>query len=126
MKERDFWNLFKRNISFDMMVRLETSTMSGLPDVLIQNKGRTMFVELKIARGNQIKFTKYQPAFIHNYRRAGGVVGIVVRKDDTIKVWNGEYIDEVRHNGWNCPHTCMVSSIPFNWGEIKRSLLNMG
>jgi hypothetical protein len=62
--ESKFYKEIKTNINEISWIRLENSILLGTPDLLGYNDNSTFFtVELKVARGNKIKFSPHQLAF---------------------------------------------------------------
>ena len=54
----------KKNITSISWIRLENLSSSGTPDLLGYNNSGTFFtVELKVTKGNKIKFSPHQIAF---------------------------------------------------------------
>ena len=59
--ESKFYKEIKTNINEISWIRLENSILLGTPDLLGYNDNSTFFtVELKVARGNKIKFSPHQ------------------------------------------------------------------
>jgi hypothetical protein len=62
--ESKFWLEVKKNIKEISFTRLESWASAGVPDLLCCNKnGKFFTVELKVTKGNFIKFSPHQIAF---------------------------------------------------------------
>ena len=54
------------------MMRLETTTINGVPDVFCCIKGKSFFVELKANDDKKLNLSKYQILWQIDYLKAGG------------------------------------------------------
>ena len=62
--ERKLYQKLKRCCNKISWIRLENLTLSGTPDLLGYNNSGTFFtVELKVCKGNKIRFSPHQIAF---------------------------------------------------------------
>jgi hypothetical protein len=62
--ERKFWLEVKKNTPEITWTRLENLALPGVPDLLGYNKHQHFFtVELKVSKGNKIRFSPHQIAF---------------------------------------------------------------
>ena len=62
--EAKFYREIKKNIPNISWIRLENLSLSGTPDLLgYNNSGHFFTVELKVTKGNKIKFSPHQIAF---------------------------------------------------------------
>ena len=62
--ERKLYQKLKRSCNKISWIRLENLTLSGTPDLLGYNtSGHFFTVELKVTKGNKIKFSPHQIAF---------------------------------------------------------------
>ena len=62
--ESKFWLEVKKNIKEISFTRLESWASAGAPDLLCCNKnGKFFTVELKVSKGNSIRFSPHQIAF---------------------------------------------------------------
>ena len=62
--ERKFYNEIKKSIPQISWIRLENNSLHGTPDLLGYNNSGTFFtVELKVTKGNKIRFSPHQIAF---------------------------------------------------------------
>ena len=62
--ERKLYQKIKKNIKSISWIRLENLSSSGTPDLLGYNNSGTFFtVELKVTKGNKVRFSPHQIAF---------------------------------------------------------------
>ena len=62
--ETKFWHELKRNTNKISWTRLENKALFGTPDLLGYNDSGTFFtVELKVTKGNKIRFSPHQISF---------------------------------------------------------------
>ena len=62
--ERKFYEKIKKSIPQISWIRLENNSLLGTPDLLAcNNSGHFFTVELKVTKGNKIKFSPHQIAF---------------------------------------------------------------
>ena len=62
--EAKFYQEIKKNIPNISWIRLENLSLSGTPDLLgYNNSGHFFTVELKVTKGNKIRFSPHQIAF---------------------------------------------------------------
>ena len=62
--EAKFYQQIKRNFKEFSLIRIENNSLLGTPDLLVcNNSGHFCTVELKVTKGNKIKFSPHQIAF---------------------------------------------------------------
>ena len=62
--EAKFYQQIKRNFKKFSLIRLENSSLLGTPDLLVCNTfGHFCTLELKVTKGNKIRFSPHQIAF---------------------------------------------------------------
>ena len=62
--ERKLYQKLKKNITSISWIRLENLSLSGTPDVLgYNNSGHFFTIELKVTKGNKIRFSPHQISF---------------------------------------------------------------
>ena len=62
--EAKFYREIKKSIPNISWIRLENLSLSGTPDLLVyNNSGHFCTIELKVTKGNKIKFSPHQIAF---------------------------------------------------------------
>ena len=130
--EKTFWSLFKSHIPDGCDIqRIETgSTGRGIPDVNICYRGHECWVELKIIKGKQVGLMPEQVAWHYRRTRAGGSTFVVARdkydgprkgKGDTIHIWPGKDIVQLKEIGITCPGH--IFHAPFKWDLIMGVLI---
>ena len=66
--ERKLYQKVKKNIPSISWIRIENLSLSGNPDLLGSNtSGHFFTVELKVCKGNQIRFSPHQIAFHYRH-----------------------------------------------------------
>jgi hypothetical protein len=62
--EAKFYKQIKRNFKSLSLIRIENSSLLGTPDLLVCNtSGHFCTLELKVTKGNKIRFSPHQIAF---------------------------------------------------------------
>ena len=62
--EAKFYQQIKKNFKSFSLIRLENSSLLGTPDLLVCNtSGNFCTLELKVTKGNKIRFSPHQIAF---------------------------------------------------------------
>ena len=62
--ERKLYQKVKKSFSNFSLIRLENHSLHGTPDLLVSNaRGHFFTIELKVTKGNKIKFSPHQIAF---------------------------------------------------------------
>ena len=62
--EAKFYKQIKRNFKELSLIRIENNSLLGTPDLLVYNNfGHFCTIELKVTKGNKIKFSPHQIAF---------------------------------------------------------------
>ena len=62
--EAKFYQQIKRNFKEFSLIRIENNSLLGTPDLLVCNtSGHFCTVELKVTKGNKIRFSPHQIAF---------------------------------------------------------------
>ena len=62
--ERKLYQKIKKSFSNFSLIRLENNSLHGTPDLLVSNaRGHFFTIELKVTRGNKVKFSPHQIAF---------------------------------------------------------------
>ena len=93
--ERKLWLDLKKNTPTICWNRIENLAVPGLPDVLGYNKHQHFFtVELKVTRGNKIRFSPHQIAFhVQHPKNTFILVKSLVSRD--WKLYEGKRIREL-------------------------------
>lgn len=71
------------------MCRIENSAGSGVCDVSACRRGREVWIELKVFKGNKIWFRKSQPSWIARRTSHGGRIFVLARKRDDLLLYRG-------------------------------------
>lgn len=127
--ESSLWDLMKAGAQKNgaHAQRIESpSTGMGIPDVNCTYNGVDFWAELKVVKGNQIKFQPGQPGWLQKRWAAQGLCWIVARKtlgdSDTIYVWPGRDAVELSKKGLKLePHFTATKKRyrgSFAWGMI--------
>ena len=98
--ESKFYKEIKTNINEISWIRLENSILLGTPDLLGYNDNSTFFtVELKVARGNKIKFSPHQLAF-HFKHPKNTFICVKGQGSRSLKLFEGSKIHELLNVGY--------------------------
>ena len=116
--ESKFWQEVKKNISGISFTRLESWASAGVPDLLCYNKnGKFFTIELKVTKGNSIRFSPHQIAFHvrhpHNSFILKKALGPL-----SIKLYEGSKILEL-HERVPC------TAIAEGWTKVQENLVNV-
>ena len=102
--EAKFYQQIKRNFKEFSLIRLENSSLLGTPDLLVyNNNGHFCTVELKVTKGNSIRFSPHQIAFHtrHNQNTfiLAKTLGPCSSKSSPISMYRGSRIRELVTSG---------------------------
>ena len=68
--ERKLYQKIKKHFSDFSLIRLENHSLHGTPDLLVSNaRGHFFTIELKVTKGNKVKFSPHQIAFHKKHPR---------------------------------------------------------
>ena len=128
MRESAFWGLIKAAMHRVCPVgmhfsRIENISGSGVPDVNMCKDGREMWIELKIARGNQVLFQPSQLAWITQHVACGGNVFVLVRKNNEMRLYLGADAVHLAKKLDVAP--VFVTQKPFRWRELIDLLVEL-
>jgi hypothetical protein len=105
--ERKLYQKIKKNITSISWIRLENLSSSGTPDLLGYNNSGTFFtVELKVTKGNKIKFSPHQIAF-HVKHPNNTFICIQHLGSGTVKLFRGSRIKELVACGFKLDACCL-------------------
>jgi hypothetical protein len=97
--EAKFYQQIKRNFKEFSLIRLENSSLLGTPDLLVyNNNGHFCTVELKVTKGNSIRFSPHQIAFHTRHNQNTFIivkVGPCSSKSSSISMYRGSRIREL-------------------------------
>jgi len=105
--ERKFYNKIKKSIPQISWIRLENNSLHGTPDLLGCNTFGTFFtVELKVTKGNKVRFSPHQIAF-HKRHPHNTFICIEHLGSGTVKLFRGSQILELEACGLELEACCL-------------------
>ena len=112
--ESKFYNELKRNTPQITWTRIENTSVAGTPDLLGYNANQHFFtVELKVAKGNKVKFSPHQIAF-HKYHPKKTFILVRALGPRSLKLVPGSMIHEL----WSVGHGAWSST---TWIDIQKT-----
>ena len=121
--ETKFWNEIKafniKNNCKLSFTRLENSAAHGTPDLLVYNSFSNFFtVELKVTRGNKIRFSPHQIAF--HIKHPNNTFILVSRLSDrgsklSVHLYKGESISQLAACGLELDACCLGLDASINY-----------
>ena len=94
-QERKFYEKIKKSIPQISWIRLENNSLLGTPDLLAYNTSGVFFtVELKVTKGNKVRFSPHQIAF-HVKHPNNTFICIEHLGSGTVKLFRGSQILEL-------------------------------
>ena len=98
--ERKFYEKIKKSIPQISWIRLENNSLLGTPDLLACNtSGHFFTVELKVCKGNKIRFSPHQIAF-HIKHPHNTFIMVEHLGPGTVKLFRGSRIMELEACGF--------------------------
>ena len=102
--EAKFYQNVKQNFKSFSLIRLENISLLGTPDLLVCNtSGHFCTLELKVTKGNKIRFSPHQIAFHikhpHNTFIMVKALGPLPSKTSPISMYHGSRIEELVTQG---------------------------
>jgi len=105
--ERKLYEKIKKSISQISWIRLENLSLSGTPDLLgYNNSGHFFTIELKVTKGNKIRFSPHQIAF-HIRHPNNTFICIEHLGSGTVKLFRGSRIKELVACGFKLEACCL-------------------
>ena len=105
--ERKLYQKIKKNITTISWIRLENLSLSGTPDLLGYNNSGVFFtVELKVTKGNKVRFSPHQIAF-HVKHPNNTFICIEHLGSGTVKLFRGSQILELEACGLELEACCL-------------------
>ena len=104
--EAKFYQQIKRNFKQFSLIRLENSSLLGTPDLLVYNtSGHFLTIELKVSRGNTLKFSSHQIAFHSRHKKNTFIMAKALgpRAVNTYSLYRGSRIRELAASGLRLP-----------------------
>ena len=98
--EAKFYREIKKNIPNISWIRLENLSLSGTPDLLgYNNSGHFFTVELKVTKGNKLRFSPHQIAFHKRHPENTFIMvkalGPLPKKTASVFLFRGSRISEL-------------------------------
>ena len=105
--ERKFYEKIKKNITSISWIRLENNSLLGTPDLLGYNNSGVFFtVELKVCKGNKIRFSPHQISF-HTRHPHNTFIMVEALGPGTVKLFRGSRIMELDACGLELEACCL-------------------
>ena len=104
--EAKFYQQIKRNFKQFSLIRLENSSLLGTPDLLVYNTSGNFFtIELKVSRGNALKFSSHQIAFHSRHKKNTFIMAKALGPcaPNTYSLYRGSRIRELAASGLRLP-----------------------
>ena len=105
--ERKFYQKIKRAFSNFSLIRLENNSLHGTPDLLVCNdNGHFFTIELKVTKGNKVKFSPHQIAF-HIKHPHNTFIMVEALGSGDVKLFRGSRIMEIAACGFKIEACCL-------------------
>ena len=105
--ERKFYEEVKKSIPSISWIRLENNSLHGTPDLLGYNNSGVFFtVELKVTKGNKIRFSPHQIAF-HVRHPNNSFILVKCLGQRSVKLFQGSRITELATCGLSLEACCL-------------------
>jgi hypothetical protein len=105
--EAKLYKKIKRNLTSISWIRLENNSLLGTPDLLAYNtSGHFFTVELKVTKGNKVKFSPHQISF-HVKHPHNTFILIEALGPGTVKLFRGSQILELEACGFELEACCL-------------------
>jgi hypothetical protein len=104
--ESKFYAEVKKYFKEFSLIRLENLSLAGTPDLLVYNNYRHFFtIELKVVKGNKIRFSPHQIAF-HVRHPKNTFILVKHLASSSIKLYEGKDILELAARGLSLDACC--------------------
>ena len=119
--EAKFYQQIKKNFKSFSLIRLENSSLLGTPDLLVCNtSGNFCTIELKVTKGNKIRFSPHQIAFHTRHNKNTFIMvkalGPLPPKTSPISMYRGSRIRELAACG------LMLDACYSDWDACRLAL----
>ena len=105
--ERKFYEKIRKSIPQISWIRLENNSLLGTPDLLAyNNSGHFFTVELKVCKGNKIRFSPHQISF-HIRHPENTFIMVQALGPCTVKLFRGSRIMELAACGLKLEACCL-------------------
>ena len=110
--EAKFYQQIKRNFKSLSLIRIENSSLLGNPDILVCNtSGNFCTLELKVTKGNKIRFSPHQIAFHKRHPKNTFIMvkalGPCTSKTSSISMYRGSKITKLAACGLTLEACCL-------------------
>ena len=114
--EAKLWQDVKKGLKNVHLTRIENRVGVGTPDVNGCVDGKDFWLELKVIKGNSLRLSKFQKAWIYERLRVGGNVFVLARplKGSVLKVYDCRTV--IRGSG--IPFPVVELNPPYDWNEL--------
>ena len=105
--EQKFYAKIKKYFKTFSLIRLENNSLHGTPDLLVcNNNGHFFTIELKVCKGNKIRFSPHQIAF-HVRHPHNTFIMVETLDPCTVKLFRGSRIEELVACGLELEACCL-------------------
>jgi hypothetical protein len=105
--EQKFYGKIKKYFKEFSLIRLENNSLHGTPDLLVcNNNGHFFTIELKVCKGNKIRFSPHQIAF-HVRHPHNTFIMVQTLDPCTVKLFRGSRIMELEAWGLKLEACCL-------------------
>tara|TARA_R100001163_G_scaffold1206_1_gene1774 strand:+ start:169 stop:549 length:381 start_codon:yes stop_codon:yes gene_type:complete len=105
--EQKFYAKIKKSFKDFSLIRLENNSLHGTPDLLVcNNNGHFFTIELKVCKGNKIRFSPHQIAF-HVRHPHNTFIMVQTLDPCTVKLFRGSRIMELEACGLKLEACCL-------------------
>ena len=105
--ERKLYQKVKKSFSNFSLIRLENNSLHGTPDLLVcNNNGHFFTIELKVCKGNKIRFSPHQISF-HTRHPHNTFIMVEALGPGTVKLFRGSRILELEACGFKLDACCL-------------------
>ena len=116
--ERKLYQDLKKNTCSIIWNRIENLSLLGMPDVLGYNtSGHFFTIELKVTKGNKVKFSPHQIAFHKTHPHNTFILARTLGRR-SLKLVPGSMLDDLLRDGFACSSVACVS-----WPTVLERLL---
>ena len=115
------WQRFKKNITEPHLIRVESNTINGIPDINGCWSGKEFWIELKSDKVGYPKLSKWQISWINKRIKHGGIVIICNETllEKSLKLYRP--LSPITDPRLLKPRASF--SFPFDWPSVQRYLL---
>ena len=105
--ESELWRYWKKNTPKINWTKIENTSSLGTPDLLGYNTSGTFFtVELKVTKGNKLRFSPHQFAFHLKHSKNTFILAMHLASS-CLKLYEGHQIEELVARGLKLDACCL-------------------